>query len=65
MLRKLFKDIGAHLKRYICDLVSHLILITSLIKQYVAKMLPRYDDIFWHFTAISFYRESRYNDTSI
>ena len=54
MLRKLFKDTGAHLKRYICDLVSHLILITSLIKQYVANILPRYDNIFWYFTATSF-----------
>ena len=28
-------------------------------------ILPRYNDIFGYFTAISLYRESRYNDTSI
>ena len=28
-------------------------------------ILPRYSDIFGYFTAISLYRESRYNDTSI
>ena len=28
-------------------------------------ILPRYKDIFGYFKAISLYRESRYNDTSI
>lgn len=28
-------------------------------------ILPRYNDIFGYFTAISLYRESRYNDTPI
>ena len=56
--------------RMISDQITlHSVRLPLLIKQCVVKkymlILLRYNDIFGYFTAISLYRESRYNDTSL